>query len=159
MYLRSVLTQSVYGNDTSFPFVHRLSCKSCKCGIKYVGKTSRSLRERISEHLWSVSQSLPTPVAQHFNTRCQRDDFFFTAIEHQTNDQKRRKKESAWIGRLRTGVPSGLNTMTNRHESLPLVLPYSHCSERVVRLCQSMIDVTIPWGLQVQQKLSASRHR
>jgi hypothetical protein len=159
----SFYAHSVYGNDSSFPIVHRLSCESSKvvylisclkCDMKYVGETSRSLRERISEHLRSISRCLPTPVAQHFTTRCQLDDFSFTAIEHQANDRKRRKKESAWIGRLRTAVPAGLNTVTNRHEALPLVLPYSRCSERVVRLCQSMVDVTTVGAFRCNKNLA-----
>ena len=45
--------------------------------------------------------------------------------------------------RLNTLAPNGLNQLENTRRAVHLVLPYSACSNRVVRVCQSIAhDVT-----------------
>ena len=141
-------TFSVSNDVTSFPLTHRLTCSTVgvvylitcvKCGVRYVGETSRTLRHRLSEHLQNIRSNASTSVAAHFTSSCALADFSFTAIEHQTNTRKRRKKESQWINRLQTQAPKGLNIVANSSDALRLVVPFSECSQRVTRLCQHEI--------------------
>ena len=143
---------SVRDGPNSFPIVHRISCSDtsiiylivCKrCSIRYVGETSRSLRSRISEHVYNILRSIPTSVSQHFNSSCSLADFSFTALERSTNTTRRRKKETRWMRRLNTLAPRGLNQQCASRKAVHFVLPYSACSNRVVRVCQSIAsDVT-----------------
>ena len=142
----SFFASSVCSSNCSiFPILHHLTCFTsciiylikCKsCAIQYVGETSRTLQHRMAEHLYNIRSNASTSVARHFTSSCSLEDFSFTALEHQDNASKRRKKEEAWIKRLCTAAPQGLNVITRSQETLPLVLPLSDCSKQVVRVCQ-----------------------
>lgn len=140
-------------NNESFTILHKLYWKSsnvvyllvCKrCGISYVGQTSRPLHLRISQHLSDISSGSNTSVAAHFRTACAYRDFSFTALEHCPNLERRLQKENSWIKRLQTLAPCGLNQEINRPNTLRLVVPYSSCSQQVTRLCQRALgDVRV----------------
>lgn len=139
-------------NDNLFLIVHRLSCESrnvvyfikCKnCNTGYVGQTSRPLRKRISEHLYHIRSCMSTPVAQHFNGNCSLSDFHFTGLEHCPIESKRLLKENAWIKRLQTLSPSGLNHELNQMNRVHLVVPFSECSQKVIQLCKRKIDASV----------------
>ena len=148
----SFFTDVVHSSTTIYPILHFLTCTTSgvlylivcsSCDMKYVGETSRTLQQRIAEHVYNITRNASTSVARHFNSACSLADFSFTALEHQANPHKRARKEISWIGRLRTASPNGLNRVTRCQETLPLVLPHSSCSQRIVRLCQTaMRDVT-----------------
>lgn len=147
----SFYTSSVRSGKSLFPILHSLTCFTtgviylirCKnCNIQYVGETSRTLQHRIAEHVLNVRNGVSTSVARHFTSTCSLDHFSFTALEHQVNTTKRRNKELLWVRRLRTATPEGLNVLTRSYRSLPLVLPLSNCSKRVVRLCQKATSDT-----------------
>ena len=133
----------------SYPIVHRITCKDVdiiylivckKCDCKYVGETSRPLYRRISEHLCNIRSGYPTSVSKHFTSTCDLNDFSFTALEHCPSLCKRRRKEVNWINRLNTTSPAGMNETTEFDEGhINLVLPYSECSQRVGRLCSSLV--------------------
>ena len=159
----SFYVHSVREGPSLFPIVHRISCNDshiiylivCKrCSCRYVGETSRPLRVRISEHVNNIVKHHPTPVSQHFNSTCSLDDFSFTALERAVNTTKRKEKETRWIRRLKTLAPNGLNTIESTRRALHLVLPFSDCSNRVVRVCQSVIrDVTTVGSFRANKNL------
>ena len=131
-------------NRNLFLILHKLSCLTSgviylitckKCSQRYVGQSSRQLRERISEHLRNISHGYPTSVSLHF-LECGLENFSFAGIEHCPNPKKRLTKESLWIKRLRTLRPHGMNERLHRPTDLPLVLPFSRCSQRVLRCVQ-----------------------
>ncbi len=131
--------------NNSYPILHRLCCSNtnviyliqCKrCGIRYVGQTSRPLRRRIGEHVANIRSNYATSVSSHFNGSCTLDDFSFTAVEHCPSLNKRLTKENLWMQRLNTIVPYGLNETVNKEKPLHLILPYSDCSQKIIRLCQ-----------------------
>lgn len=160
-------TKSVSNSITSFPILHRLSCATdsiiylieCKnCHVRYVGESSRALQMRISEHLTNIRTARPTAVSEHFRDECTPDDFSFTALEHCVSFKKRRKKEAAWIKRLGTLSPGGLNRVCSNPEPLRLVLPFSDCGSKVIRLCQSLLrpdDVTLQGSYRVGANLKS----
>ena len=137
-----------------YPILHRLTCSSPNviyliewrnCSSRYVGQTSRPLHHRISEHLRNIRAGRATRVSAHFSDSCTSSDFSFTALEHCPNSRKRLLKENSWMRRLKTLVPDGLNEATNRNNALRLVLPWSDCARRVLRLAQQKLrssDVT-----------------
>ena len=76
------------------------------CHIQYVGNTTQMLRDRITGHRNSKASALYCHLAQHgseFN-KC----FKFTVISH-TSPNNLLDEETAWINKLRTGEPEGLN--------------------------------------------------
>lgn len=63
---------------------HKLDCNStfvvymiqCEnCNIRYVGKTSRKLKERIHQHRSDINNYVDTPVANHFTQICPNREF------------------------------------------------------------------------------------
>jgi hypothetical protein len=133
----------------AFSILHRMCCTDVniiylivckKCGIRYVGQTCRQLRRRIAEHVNYIKNKSVTPVSAHFQGPCFLSDFSFTALEHCPKNSKRLKKEDLWMRRLCTLRPRGLNEATTNDNPLRLVLPYSDCARKVLRLCQNKID-------------------
>ena len=91
---------------------------TCPCGKAYVGKTSRELKVRISEHRSSIrTASLTSPVAQHFvQYNHLVSSLRYTAIEKVERPKRGGnfeniilKREAFWISHLNTLSPNGLN--------------------------------------------------
>lgn len=140
-------TFSLCQGSNTYPILHRLTCDTqgaiylivCKrCHIRYVGETSRCLKERMKEHISHICNKYPTPVSSHFSSACDLSDFSFTSLEHASNNKKRKVREQQWIRRLSSQAPNGLNTICQINRPIHLVLPYSECSGRVVRVCQDI---------------------
>lgn len=90
----------------------------CNCPLLYIGKTIREFRRRVLEHVGDIDHSRDTPVALHMRTTHPRDLFVipFWILEVIKKDERRGnvdhlllQKEAAWIYRLKTMAPSGLN--------------------------------------------------
>ena len=158
-------TSSVHEGPNLFPILHRILCHDrniiylicCKrCNARYVGETSRPLRIRITEHLCNIRNCNSTPVSDHFTSLCSMEDFSFTALDRAANTRKRLHKETAWIRRLNTLTPHGLNRLEQTRQALHLVLPFSRCSDRVLRTCQSVLrDVTTVGSFTTGRNLRA----
>ena len=90
----------------------------CPCGLAYVGKTTRQLKQRMSEHKSSIRRNdREYPVAVHFND-CKHDisTFRFIGIEQVPlprrggdHDHLLKQREAYWIFTLQTLHPKGLN--------------------------------------------------
>ncbi|XP_070189013.1 uncharacterized protein [Littorina saxatilis] len=92
--------------------IYLISCKKCH-SAQYVGQTQNSLRERFYLHRSHIGKNTGTLLTVHFN---QPDhslgDMECIVIERvfcSTRDE-RWKRESFWIAKLKTLVPSGLNS-------------------------------------------------
>lgn len=90
----------------------------CPCGIGYVGKTSRQLKQRISEHKSSIRRKdLNYPVAVHFLTlNHDVTSLRFCGIEKVTLPPRGgdielllQRRELFWIYTLQTLSPMGMN--------------------------------------------------
>lgn len=90
----------------------------CPCGLGYVGKTSRPLRQRISEHRSCIRRGDPTsPIAKHFLTSGHQIwQLRFTGIElikqppsGISMERFTLQRELKWIYELDTRAPRGLN--------------------------------------------------
>ena len=136
-------------NNNKFLIVHRLTCKSenviylilCKrCKVQYVGQTSRPVSRRIAKHLRNIKTFYCTSVSKHFTESCMLSDFSFVVLEHCPDEKKRLKKENRWIKRQNTLHPNGLNQELNKLSDVHLIVPYSHCSNRVIRYCQKQLS-------------------
>jgi len=119
--------------------VYCITCLNCK--KRYVGQTSRPLRRRIAEHLADIKARRNTPVSHHFQL-CGLDNFRFTGLERAFKERQRLSKETAWIRRLHTVSPEGLNIISDYDRSF-IVLPHSLCAERVISLCRRLSDVSV----------------
>ena len=142
------LTRRINDNETRnvYAITHRLTCSDTNvvycvtcaaCDLRYVGQTSRPLRRRIGEHLNDTKRQRSTPVSAHFNT-CGLVNFTFTALERVPEERQRLAKEAAWIERLHTLAPNGINvTDTSQPARTFLVLPHSTCADRTLSLCRA----------------------
>ncbi len=138
-------------SNNAYAIQHRLCCSdtniiyciTCKsCSKRYVGQTSRPLRRRISEHLNSIRAKRSTPVSEHFQT-CGLSAFTFFALERVPQEQQRLVKEIAWMERLHTIVPHGLNTQDNRPDRDVIVLPHSMCADATHGVCRSLTGLRL----------------
>ena len=111
--------------NLDFHINHHLTCASTniiyvitctKCNLQYVGETTRTLRERLTDHKSNIKTNKLTPVSVHF---CQPlhsiSDLKIVAIEKipdQSNSLLTRlDRETYWIRKLATSHPRGLNNM------------------------------------------------
>ena len=91
---------------------------TCPCGKAYIGKTSRELKHRISEHRSSIrTGNITSPVAQHFvQYNHPVSSLRYTAVQkvNQSNrggdfENALLRREAFWISYLNTLSPNGLN--------------------------------------------------
>ncbi|MEL6479798.1 MAG: hypothetical protein AAFR17_20920, partial [Pseudomonadota bacterium] len=66
--------------------------------------------------------------------------------------EKRLEKENAWIRRLQTLQPDGLNIQLNADRALHLVVPYSHCARNVAERVKNHVR-------EFRSEVSYTRHR
>ena len=109
-----------------FPIKNIITCDStnviymitCPCGLAYVGKTTRKLKQRISEHKSSIRRNdREYPVAVHFNdAKHNISSFRFQGIEQIQMpprggdiDLLIKRREAYYIFTLQTLAPKGLN--------------------------------------------------
>lgn len=97
---------------------HVVYCIRCPCGLAYIGKTSRELRTRISEHRSKIrAGDERSPVAAHFKQAGHN----VSALRYHGVERVERKRrggdlekrllqqETYWIFSLNTTSPYGLN--------------------------------------------------
>lgn len=117
-------------NNRSFPIKSVITCSSthivytltCPCGLVYVGKTTRQLKQRISEHKSTIRRNdRDYPVAIHFNDlKHDISTLRFCGIEQVrlprrggNHDLLLKRREAFWIYTLQTLAPKGLNDEFN----------------------------------------------
>lgn len=106
-------------NCRSSNLIYLITCKLCN--MQYVGETSRTLADRINDHLSAIRCHKDTPVSQHFNSgRHRYTHFRCTGIQvfpKQTPSSTRRLMESTWQDILQTGHPLGFNCLPTKFKS------------------------------------------
>lgn len=125
-YIRECTTFKSTQNNRIFKIHSKFNCKSsniiylitCRnCLKQYVGETTRTLGERISDHLSCIRLHKSTPVGLHFNTVGHNiKHLSICAIEQFDNTTNatyyRRMKELTWQNLLQTAHPLGFNNFT-----------------------------------------------
>ena len=115
-------------NNQTFHTMQNVNCESSNliyalrcnlCCIIYVGQTMNTVKERFSNHLSTIKNGYDTTVARHFNLahKIHSDPPFkifileFIKLPPKSHRASilRDTREQAWIARLNTLVPSGLN--------------------------------------------------
>lgn len=89
--------------------VYCINCNSCK--LQYIGITTRSLKERIREHIYYINNKKKfTPLYEQFHN-CKSTPKFtvLDALEENSDKNKLFSKELFWIKLLNTAYPFGLN--------------------------------------------------
>ena len=96
--------------------IYVLTCNVCQ--IQYVGQTKRKIMNRIWDHLNDIKRERDTTVARHFNNHGNQPDLKFNILEfikcHPDSERSkslRDKCEKAWMSRLNSWIPKGLNIM------------------------------------------------
>ena len=97
---------------------HVIYLIKCPCGLVYVGKTSRQLKQRMSEHKSTIRRNDRNyPIAVHFNdSKHDISSFRFQGIEKVSLperggniDEILNRREVYWIYNLQTLFPKRLN--------------------------------------------------
>lgn len=110
-------------NCKTMNVVYLITCEYCS--LQYVGQTSRTLADRINNHLSCIRTKKDTTIALHFNlphhdyTR----HFKIMAIENiaakiaggQNISQSLRTRETFWQNNLKTLHPFGINNFNTDH--------------------------------------------
>lgn len=110
-------------NGRTFIIRNKINCKTSNlvyvitcghCNLQYVGETSRTLADRINDHLSNIRRNKSTPVAIHFNlSGHSARHFTITGLEafKQGETQARKIKETTWQHLLQTTHPNGINNL------------------------------------------------
>ena len=95
----------------------------CPCGLQYVGRTKRELKIRLNEHIAKIRNGFPNhSVSRHYDLVHHRnpEGTLFVGIDKYKPNwrgssltREISKTEMAWIHRLRTYLPYGLNVDTD----------------------------------------------
>jgi len=88
-----------------------LLVKNATCSTVYVGETSLSLRDRITDHVSCIRLKKPTPIGVQFNQAGQSLKHFTVLAIEQFDDNSaiRHMKESTWQRLLQTAHPLGIS--------------------------------------------------
>ena len=99
--------------DTEF-VIYRINCSLC--GKSYVGQTSKTLKTRGNQHIYTIKRSdiVSTPISRHFSIlgHTPRNFTIRGICIAPRSEPKRLALESAWIKILGTYAPRGLNVKT-----------------------------------------------
>ena len=83
-----------------------------KCQLKYVGETGNPITTRMTQHRYNIKNNRQThrPLVKHFLIHGM-ESFLCTGLQHNPNwtTSHRKKEERAWIRKLNTLKPQGLN--------------------------------------------------
>lgn len=119
--------EAVFGNNTSFKTPHGTSCDSCgliyllqctRCDKKngYVGQTGRNLRARMAGHRRDFNAGKEMPIYRHLRDPAHGfGDLRVTILElvRPSTQERLLQAEKAWMTRLDTRLPKGLNSLFN----------------------------------------------
>jgi hypothetical protein len=160
--------------------IYFITCKICK--LQYIGETGRPLRQRIYEHIYSITKAVTkdTPVSRHFHAPHHGpNDLVFHIIEDcnlllENNDptSQCKRRELFWIWTLKTIHPYGISMAiwSEFHLVVELtrILLCLHLSSQHSRLItlrrnnQMLTDIFLPLGWIViahKELLYQTRHQ
>ena len=95
--------------------IYLITCTQCK--KQYVGRTTKTLRERISQHKWSINKKEPRYISKHFNLPGHNLSHLKVQViakPETNNPEALQRQETYWIHTLKTLQPSGLNVTTDQ---------------------------------------------
>ena len=157
-FARNCLSFKIPSSGVLYPICMNLSCASThvvyvincsSCNITYVGQTSNTLRQRISEHLRAIrNNNLSAPLTSHFRNQCDIQHLNFFAIDRSFSDSTRFLKERKWIQYFRSLHPSGLNRNAGvKKQTVNLVTFPANCTARlnatIRQACSAATDLEV----------------
>jgi hypothetical protein len=120
-YIKATTTITSTTTGSTHNIVGQITCNTrnliylvaCQiCSKQYIGETKRHLKKRIYEHIYSIRNNKPTPIAQHFN-KPGHDISHFEASGlckmYGTSTNSRRQCELKYITSINTLSPNGIN--------------------------------------------------
>jgi hypothetical protein len=122
-------------NCQSKNVIYVIECLNCN--IRYVGETCQKLKDRVNQHRSDIKCKKNTVIATHFAQKCPDINFFqitpvekvprlvpesytFMGMMENSDTIRLYQREQAWMRRLKTLNPQGLN----RREELPPPIPF-----------------------------------
>lgn len=105
-----MISDNISCNSSNIIYV--ITCR--RCNLQYVGETSRTLRDRLSDHCSAIRTCKNTPIGTHFNlpqhSILDLKIIGLETIKNENNSDKLRKsREKHWQNCLSTMHPRGLN--------------------------------------------------
>ena len=95
---------------SSFNIIYLITC--AKCRKQYVGKTTKTLRERVNHHRASIRRRQKHYIYVHFNFPDHKISDLSVQIIDTASPDKLDELEHYWISKLQTLIPKGLNFVT-----------------------------------------------
>ena len=111
-YFRSTITKRKYRIRHSFSctsknIIYLITCT--KCRKQYIGKTSKTLKERINRHRATIKSKQRIYFSTHFNLPNHQLQNLSVQVIDSSSPQDLDQLEHYWINTLNTKVPYGLN--------------------------------------------------
>lgn len=102
-------------NCKSNNIIYLITCMACD--KQYVGQTSRTLADRLNNHLSCIRHNKDTPISIHFNQPNHSINHLrIIAIEQNTSSHKQLEtKEKHWQHALQTFYPLGINHTNSKY--------------------------------------------
>lgn len=160
-------------NCNSTNIIYCISCNYCQ--KLYIGQTSRSLRHRTIEHRSNIITNKDKPLAKHINncplkTNTQQQiPFRITPLEliptndcPLTNRTNLINKETAWIKKLDTIEPKGINSVKDLPPPIPFISRFSEATTTItnlVRQCYANIQKEHPSTFRGPLVMAHSRNK
>ena len=143
--------------------IYVIKCKNCN--LMYVGETSRTLRQRLTEHKSNIKNLKDVPISNHFNNVC-KDINYLSIIPVETVEKiadseslefediiELLLKEQNWIKKLKTDFPTGMNLRKEIPPPVPFILKYNDQTQDI-----NKIVCTFHNKIQNQQFKTFKRH-
>ena len=134
-------------NCGSKSLIYVIKCRNCN--LMYVGETSRTLRERLTEHRATVRNNKDCPISHHFNTICTDINFLsIIPLEHVPKQIETTSlengdilellhREQFWIKRLKTQFPLGMNQRKEVPAPIPFCLKYMDKANEINKIVKT----------------------
>ena len=89
--------------------VYMTSC--LKCGIQYIGQTTKKFNERLKQHIYNIKNGKEANGIHFTSKGHSLDDFRAQVLEKvmPSNTAYLLQREEYWINRFQTKTPNGLN--------------------------------------------------
>lgn len=124
--------------------VYAIQCSNCN--IIYVGETSRTLHDRLTQHRSSINTKKDTQVAIHFNEACPDINYLkiiplesvprqirntFMDLTAKEDLLRLLRKEQYWIKKLNSFAPIGLNKRCEVPPPVPFIMKFNDQSGKI----------------------------
>ena len=154
-------------NCQSKNVIYVIECSNC--GIRYVGETSQKLKDRVNQHRSDINCKRSKVIATHFSQNCPDRNFLkITPVEkvprlipeayspatlmEYSDEVRLYKREQAWMRRLKTLHPRGLNQREELSPPIPFCIIFNDKAYEIANLVKTTY-------LRIQERTGRIYHK